>query len=418
MKLLFLVHRIPYPPDRGDRIRSWRLLRYLAERAEVDVACLADEPVSNEQREALARTCRRAAIVPLGRRSRWGRAVRSLIGGRSATEGLFYSRRLAKTLKSWTGDGGYDRVVAFCSSMSPYLDLPALASVPKFVDLVDVDSQKWFDYASAVGGAKRRFFGLEGRRVRTLETELARKTDALLVVSEPEAELLRSFCPSANVHAVSNGVDLDYFYPAEAPVRSPQSLVFVGALDYRANVDGVTWFCREAWPGIRARYPKATLSLVGRNPVLAVRELTSLPGVELVGQVADIRPFVAAASVAIAPLRVARGVQNKVLEGVAMGKPVIASSGALQGLDLVPGEHVLCADSSEEWGGAVSTLFDDPAERERLAAAGRSFVEHHYAWNCRLAPLAELLGLHTGQHLREAATHLANACAAGDPPLA
>jgi len=393
VNLLYLVHRLPYPPDRGDRIRSWHLLRFLAEHARVDVACLADEPVTDEQRRALAAVCRRVAIVPLDRRVRWFHAARSLARGRSATEGLFHSRQLVRTLTDWASETRYNRVVAFCSSMAPYLDLPALSGVAKFCDLVDVDSQKWFDYAATARGLKRRLFALEGRRVRKLEMNLAHQTEALLVVSQPEAGLLHRFCPMANVHAIANGVDLDYFHNPKSKIQNPKSLVFVGALDYRANIDGVTWFCRQVLPRVRARYPQAVVSLVGRNPLSAVRELASLPGVELVGQVPDIRPFVVAATVAIAPLRVARGIQNKVLEGAALGKPVISSSAALEGFDLVPGEHVLRADTPDEWLAAISLLFDDPAERDRLAAAGQAFVEEHHTWSARLAPLADLLRL-------------------------
>jgi glycosyltransferase involved in cell wall biosynthesis len=444
VNLLYLVHRLPYPPDRGDRIRSWHLLRFLAERAEVDVACLADEPVSHEQRRILAGVCRRVAIVPLASRARWFHAARSLAAGRSATEGLFYSRQLAETVAHWAGETRYDRVVAFCSSMGAYLELPGLADVPKLVDFVDVDSQKWFDYAAQARGFKRLLFSLEGRRVRRLETQLARKAASLLVVSGPEANLLRGFCPAANVYAIANGVDLDYFRNPQsadgkgdrhvlpelicgagvspAPRKAggtpaPQqahSLVFVGALDYRANIDGVTWFCREVWPKVRARYPQAVVSLVGRNPVQAVRELGSLPGVELVGQVPDVRPFMARATVAIAPLRVARGIQNKVLEGAAMGKPVISTKGALEGFDLIPGEHVLQADSPEEWLAAISLLFDNPTERERLARAGQLFVERYHTWAARLAPLNGLLGL--GDHALSA-TYEAEALAASPFPL-
>jgi sugar transferase (PEP-CTERM/EpsH1 system associated) len=416
VKLLYLVHRLPYPPDRGDRIRSWHLLRFLAERADVDLACLADEPVKHEQRRALARVCRRVTIVRLGR-ARWYHAARSLAGGRSASEGLFYSRELKDTLAKWAGETRYDRVVAFCSSMNPYLELRALVDVPKFVDLVDVDSQKWFDYSARARGFKRMLFSLEGRRVRRLETKLARKAEALLVVSEPEANLLRRFCPAANVHAVANGVDLDYFQGGAGvssssreaggtPALQP-ALIFVGALDYRANIDGIAWFCREVWPRVRARYPNAMVSLVGRNPLAAVRDLGTLAGVKLVGQVPDIRPFMAAATAAIAPLRVARGLQNKVLEGAAMGKPVISTSAALEGFDLVPGEHVLRADSPDEWLSAISLVFEDSTERERLAAAGQRYVERHHTWSARLAPLADLLGIRDDMPL--STTHEAEA---------
>jgi glycosyltransferase involved in cell wall biosynthesis len=327
---------------------------------------------------------------------------------------------LADTVNAWSRDTHYDRVVAFCSSMRPYLDLPGLAEVPALVDLVDVDSQKWFDYASGARGLKRRLFALEGHRVRELEADLARRAEALLVVSQPEADLLRGFAPAANVHPIANGVDLDYFQHEDSGFRVQgseeeiQNLVFVGALDYRANIDGITWFCREVWPRIHRRdhrrhhaphgeqsenlhhaehdaYGTPTLTLVGRNPVPAVRRLAELPGINLVGQVPDVRPYLSAATISIAPLRVARGIQNKVLEAAAMRKPIIASGPALEGLDFVPDKHVLRADTPAEWVAAISRLLSDASERERLAAAAHAFVTEHHSWSARLAPLADLL---------------------------
>ncbi len=194
-RLLYLVHRVPYPPNRGDRIRSYHFLRHLSERFEVSLATLADEPVAAETRRELARLCEQVAIEPLGR-SRWLRAVASLARGRSATEGLFASPALRRTVQSWAANKQFDAALVFCSSMVQYLDCPQLKNVPAVVDLVDVDSQKWFDYGAKTSGAKRMLFDLEGRRLRQLETSLPARARAITLVSEAEANLYRGFCPS------------------------------------------------------------------------------------------------------------------------------------------------------------------------------------------------------------------------------
>jgi sugar transferase (PEP-CTERM/EpsH1 system associated) len=324
------------------------------------------------------------------------RAALSLARGRSATEGLFYSPRLKDTVDSWTSQIRYDAVLAFCTSMAPYLDSPGLAGVPAIVDFVDVDSQKWFDYAARASGLKRALFQWEGGRVQKLEQETCVRASAVALVSEPEAELCRQSSPAASIHAVPNGVDLEYFGQAITPLRDdahPPECVFVGALDYRANVEGLTWFCQDVWPDVRRRRPDAKLTLVGRNPLPAVRQLDGSQGVKVVGDVPDVRPFLAQATIVVVPLRVARGIQNKVLEALAAQKPVVASSSALEGLDLVPELHAYRADSPQEWGDCLQRLFNDPALQRRLSSAGRAFVERHHNWNTRLEPFERLLGL-------------------------
>ncbi len=389
--LLYLVHRLPYPPDKGDRIRAFHVLRFLAERAEVHLACLADEAVDPETPAVLERLAARVAIVPIGRLGRWGSGLASLAVGRSVTEGAFRSTALRKVIRTWTRETRYHAVVASASSMVPNLRLPELAEVPAVVDLVDVDSQKWFDYAAASRGVRRWFYSLEGRRLRKLERDLPRWAHTVTLVSEAEADLYREFCTPGLVQAVGNGVNLDYFRPAWGPTEP--SCVFVGALDYRPNVEGVNWFCREVWPGVRQAYPQARLLLVGRRPAPALRWTALLPGVELIGQVPDVRPYLARASVAVVPLQIARGVQNKVLEALAMAKAVVASPQCLKGLKARPGTHLQSASTAGEWRRAVLELLRSLSLRQQLGSAGRSFVEEHHRWEVCLAPLADILGL-------------------------
>ncbi len=398
-QLLYLVHRVPFPPNRGDRIRSYHFLRYLSQRFDVSLATLADEPVSTETRRELTRLCARVAIEHVGR-SRWVRAAASLAGGRSATEGLFASPALASTVRRWAGEHRFDAALVFCSSMVQYLNCPELAGVPATIDLVDVDSQKWFDYAEKTVGLKRVLFNLEGRRLRELEQSLPKRASFVTLVSEAEADIYRSFCPNEITLAVANGVDLEYFRPANetSPTWRPlaeaarSNLVFVGALDYRANIDAVTWFAAEVWPHVRRQMPGLTLSLVGRKPDAAASRLHGESGIRVFADVPDVRPYVAAADIAIAPLRVARGIQNKVLEAMAMAKPVICSPAALEGLAAEPGRQLLVADSATQWTSAIEHLLGDEETSLLLGMSARRFVEHHHAWEATLAPLAQLVG--------------------------
>jgi polysaccharide biosynthesis protein PslH len=362
------------------------------------LACLADEPVSKECHRVLESMCQRVAVAPLSPRLRWLKGLASLARGRSATEGLFFSQELARVIQRWAEDTQYDITLAFCSSMAPYLNVGRLRRVPCVVDLVDVDSQKWFDYAGQARRPASWLFRLEGRRVRKLEQQVAGHSQAVVVVSSAEADLLRVFCPDSPVHPISNGVDLDHFRPVDRQDAADSAAtqlecVFVGALDYRANVDGATWFCREVWPQVHAQYPEAKFVLVGRRPDPQIRGLAKQPGVELVGEVADVLPYLQRARLVVVPLRIARGIQNKVLEAMAAGKAVIASPQALEGLNVVPGKQVCQADEPVEWFSAITKLLRDDRERRRLGAAARAFVCQHHRWDSCLRPLEVLLGL-------------------------
>jgi sugar transferase (PEP-CTERM/EpsH1 system associated) len=413
--VLYLVHRVPYPPDKGDRIRAFHILRYLSGRARVHLACLADEPVAPEAVTALRGYCARVAVVRLRGWSRWRRALASLAWGGTATEGMFSSRELRAVLRQWSGDARFQVALASSSGMVPYLRLPCLREVPGVVDLVDVDSQKWFDYAAAGRGPKAWLYRLEGRRLRRLEQTLPTWTRAVTLVSQAEADLYRRFCDDGVVRAIGNGVNLDYFQPH--PQGGGQACVFVGALDYRPNVDAACWFCREVWPEIHRQRAGARMWLVGRRPASAVRRLAELPGVELIGQVPDVRPHLAGAAVALSPLRIARGLQNKVLEALAMSRATVVSPQALEGLQARPGVHLLTAGTPGEWVTAILSLLDDPARRQQLGEAGRRYVETHHSWDDCLKPFGPLLGLRETRGPLPLPSHDGDAVA-GQPTLA
>jgi polysaccharide biosynthesis protein PslH len=392
-KVLYLVHRFPYPPDKGDRIRNYHVLAWLARRASVHLACLADEDVDDHSVKMLEKMANRVAVVRQRSAVRWARALWSLARGCTITEGAFHSPELGDVVRQWVGDSRYHVVLASASSLVPYLRLKELEGVPAVVDLVDVDSQKWFDYARANRGPRAWLYRVEGRRLQRLEQDTTTWTRGTLLVSEAEKNLFRQTCNASNVHTVPNGVDMEYFRPGADEVEIDQTCVFVGALDYRPNIDAIRWFCRHAWPEILRRHPGVRLLLVGRRPVLEVRRLAEVSGVEVIGQVPDVRPYVERATVVVVPLRMARGVQNKVLEALAMGKATVASTQSLAGLRtgrLVP---VLTASTPTEWVESVIRLMDDPALRRRLGRDGRRYVEESHRWDRCLEPLGPILDL-------------------------
>jgi sugar transferase (PEP-CTERM/EpsH1 system associated) len=399
--LLYLVHRLPYPPDKGDRIRAYHLIRHLSQRANVYLACLADEAVPVESVRALQALCTKVCVVEL-RASRWARAIGSLARGGTVTAGAFYAPDMVRVIREWTRQNVFAAAIASSSAMVAYLRRQELAGVPAVVDLVDVDSQKWFDYAAATSGPRATLYRTEGRRLRKLESSLPSWARAVTLVSEAETELFRSFCPSPDVHTVPNGVDLEYFRP-QSPALAEEGCVFVGALDYTPNVDAVTWFCAEVWPAVMRGHPNSRLRIVGRQPVPEVLALAAVPGVEVVGQVPDVRPHLSWAALAVAPLRIARGLQNKVLEALAMRKPVVSSPQALAGLRERLDLPALTASTPAEWAEHIGRLLADEPLRRQLGAAGRRYVEAHHSWDRCLEPLSDLLGLPAGSGIFPAA---------------
>jgi sugar transferase (PEP-CTERM/EpsH1 system associated) len=390
-RVLYITHRVPWPPDRGDRIRTWHVLKYLSKRADVDLISLADEPVTEATRNQLRQVTRQLAILPHTGFIRYVTGITSLIIGRSITEGLFQSSSLKHVLEEWNDQHDYHAALASSSGIARYILPPFLnQSCTRWVDLIDVDSQKWVDYSKASAFPASLIYQLEGLRLRRVESRLADQCSRLLVVSDAERDLLRSFCPRAPVSAVGNGVDSDYFAPCEGKTADPHSCVFVGVMNYKPNVDGAVWFAREVWPGIRKRYPDARFRIVGRSPSAEVLALNEVSGIQVTGAVDDVRTWLYQSTCAVVPLRIARGVQNKVLEAMSCGKPVICSPEPLKGLNAEPGLHLLKADAPDEWVHSISRVFEDTGLQQDLGLAGSAFVQIHHSWDRCLAELDDM----------------------------
>jgi len=383
-----VTHRVPYPPDKGDRIRTWHTLRQAARQFDVSLACLADEPLHIDVWRTLRDQTERIAIEPVGGLAHRAHMLGHCLMRRSISEGAFYSPRLRETIRQWHEDQPFDAVLGVCSSMARYvadLDGPC-----KAMDLIDVDSRKWSDYADAtMNPVLRRLYRLEACRVAQCERWISQRFDAVSVVTESEAEILRHTAPPARVVVANNGVDLDYF--RSIPQTNKPTATFVGALDYRPNVDGVAWLARKVWPELRRRVPQARLRIVGRRPVAGVAGLGELPGVDVIRDVPDIRPHLAEAGVAVAPLHVARGIQNKVLEAMATARATVVTPAAAEGIAARPGRDYVLARSDRQWVDELERLLVDPAVRWPIGRAAREFVERHHNWRSCLTPLMQKL---------------------------
>ena len=389
--VLFLSHRIPYPPDKGDKIRSYNLLKGLSERYRVHLGTFVDDPADWQHVPELRRICAETCILPLD--PRWARA-RSLLGlvtGRALTMAYYENR----TMSTWLRDLARNHTLAgayvYSSSMGPYAaDLDLGRGAVRVMDFCDVDSDKWRQYAPTHGYPMKWVFAREARMLARAESELTAKFDASLVISEAEAGILRSIAQrnSDRVAVLPNGVDAAYFDPGrryENPFPGAgRRVVFTGAMDYHANVDAVAWFARDVFPMVRRRLPDTVFVIVGSNPAPAVRQLAGLPGVEVTGRVPDVRPYLAHAAAVVAPLRIARGVQNKVLEALAMARPVIATENALQGIPDARLAGVIASAEPGEFADAVVTKLETAIDEPR----GRAFVLERFVWKVQASKLA------------------------------
>lgn len=382
LNILFLSQRTPLPADRGDRIRSSQWLRHFAVQHEVFLGCLADEAVPDAIEAELSSLCREKCIISSPLWSRPGKAAWSLMKGRSATEGVFQDHRLERVIAAWANTTSFDLVFVFCSSMLPYANIDGLGNVPCIVDLVDVDSCKWEAYADTMWGPWKSLYRCEAARVRDLEQRCARRAAAMILTTNDEAADLKGHCPESPIVVVPNGVDVVEFSSPSLPPTSSEFpvCIFVGVMDYRPNIDAVVWFAREVWPAIIARFPAARFRIVGRNPSPQVMRLGKQQGIEVTGSVPSVHPYLENATLVVAPLRIARGVQNKFLEAMAAGRAVVASTYAATGLEIKDGCHFDQADTSEEWIESVLLVLTDTAYRESIAAAGRRYVLERHRW--------------------------------------
>ena len=390
-RVLMLTHRLPYPPDRGDRIRSYHLLKLLSQHARVSLASLTQEDVSDKQLAVLQSLTSELAIEPVRNIPSKVRALKATLTGRAITPAIFYEKALAKTITQWQEKHPFDAVLTFCSGMVQYTRLVPSASAKHVLDLVDVDSVKWDSYAMASLPPKRWIYHHESKYLRRIEAGVYDHFDAMTVVSEREYKTyVHHVGDNPRLHVVGNGVDLDYFKPLP-DAQGSKKILFVGVLDYKPNIDAVNWFAKQVMPLVLKQTPDATFEIVGRHPTPQVNELGKLPGVHVVGPVDDVREHMAQAGVVVAPLRIARGIQNKVLEAMASQRVVVCSPQAAEGVNAIDGAHFLVGHLPDQWARHLEWILGDDRRRQHMASSARMWVSQQYTWDVQLAPMLNLI---------------------------
>ena len=386
MKILYVCHRIPYPPHKGEKIRSFHQVRHLARRHEVHLFALADRRADLAYADRLRAFCRTVEVVYLSPRRARLRALAALPFPAPVTLAYFESAELRRRIRRAAEASRFDVAVAYSSSMVPYiLDL----DLPRVVDFVDLDSQKWLQYAASSAPPRRWIYRLEGRRLFAFERRTAEEVEAVIVVTAEEGRVLRERGAPRRLEAVPLGVDLEFYRPEGEPApelaRDPRpTLVFVGFMAYRPNYEAVLRIARRILPRIAREVPRVRFAVVGASPPRAVRSLHDGERIVVTGRVEDTRPYLRAASAALLPLELGRGIQTKVLEAMAMAVPVVISEQAARGVEASGGRHWRVIRSDEEAAREVVRLLLDPAEAAALGAAGRRFVEEHYRWEDKL----------------------------------
>jgi hypothetical protein len=389
MKVLYVCHRFPYPPNRGGKIRPFNMIRHLSERHEVTVCSLARSPAEAAAAEGIRPHCARFFVHTVSGRVQALRMIARLPSHVPSSMGYFYSGSLARRVEGLLAAERFDLIFVHCSSVAQYV--AAHRGTPKILDFGDMDSQKWLDYARFKPFPLSLGYKLEGVKLHAEEIRLARRFDLCTATTRAEWETLQGYRTGVASDWFPNGVDAEYFAPADEDYE-PHTIAFVGRMDYYPNQECMFEFCRNVLPPLRERYPNLRLTIVGAEPSRKVRDLGKLPGVTVTGSVPDVRPYVRKAAAMVAPLNIARGTQNKILEAMAMGVPVVASRTAAGGVDANAGEHLLVAQSPAEYVAAIASLLDDRAQRQRLAAAGRERVRTHHDWRNSMRRMDEIIG--------------------------
>lgn len=392
--LLYLAHRLPYPPNKGDKITSFNMLKFLSRHFDVHLACFVDQPEDWQYLDKVREYCASSCILPLRTRQAKILSLRGLLTGEALSLPYYRNRHLQRWVSRTLNNRQIDAVLIFSGVMAQYVSGRLSPGTRSVLDLEDVDSDKWRQYAEDHRWPMNWLYARESRRLLSFEKAMAAEFDSTVLVSADEAAFFKTLAPEVAprvVHRVQ-GVDSNFFDPQgtyENPFQpGERPFVFIGAMDYWPNVDAAQWFARAVFPAVREAAPEARFYVVGMNPGDEVRRLAQLPGVVVTGSVPDVRPYLAHCVAAVLPLRVARGIQNKVLEAMAMQKPVIATDNAMQGIIACEGFHPTVAnDEHSLQEAALAQLRQAPQDQ----SAARQCILRHYNWDTNLKTIEQLL---------------------------
>lgn len=396
-KILYLSHRIPYPPNKGDKIRSFNEIKYLSKRYDVDLITLADDPGDLKYKKNLKKYCRQVKVFPLNTIKAKIKGFISLFTGKSITQGYFNSKAFQTIFNQWTTLEKYHAILCFSSPMAEYIfnstrNIKRTAST-LVMDFCDLDSDKWTQYSRKKGFPLNILYRLEGKRLLAFEQKINQEFDRTVFVSQEEATLFRQYYPDARrVDIVPNGVDHTFFNPDLPKTNKKEDNLYVGffgAMDYYANVDGALWFKNQIWPLVKKKIPEAVFLIVGSKPDHRLKSLASDPSIRVTGFVKDIREYYYKTTVCVIPLQIARGVQNKVLEAMSMSKAIVTTSQAVQGIGISDKPFLSIVDDPDQFASKIIELLQDQTRRENEGKTARNYIKNHFNWdiNMRLLKL-------------------------------
>jgi len=394
-KLLYLVHRLPYPPNKGDKIASFNLLKFLSTKYDIYLGCFIDDEVDWQYVDELKKYCQDSCVVGLNPKTSKLLSLRGLLTAEALSLPYYRNQQLQTWVDNIVEQEKIESVLIFSGVMAQYVSDKLPLKGHAVLDLVDVDSDKWRLYAEDHIWPLSWLYMRESKKLLAYESEMAGAFDATVFVSEKEAEFFKELAPQVAEKVVFrvHGVDSKFFDP-ELPYESPYPenvpiLVFAGAMDYWPNIHAAIWFAVEIFPQIKQQVSNACFYIVGMNPSDEVSKLAELSGVFVTGSVPDIRPYIACATISVAPLRIARGIQNKVLEAMAMNKPILATKNALNGIRTFEQFSPVIAETAEEMvDGALYLLKGIDKPDDNMA---RQCVLEHYNWDTNLRRVDDLL---------------------------
>ena len=400
--LLYLVHRLPYPPNKGDKVRSYHLLKHLCRKHRVFLGTFVDDPSDEDHIDVVREICPDLHVEHLDPFTAKLRSLAGLLTHEAL--GLRYYRNggLTHWVNQTLATNKIDAAIVFSAVMAQYVSGASGNSLPPIlVDFVDVDSVKWKQYADNHNWPLSWLYRREGELLFAYERAVAKRAERVFFVTPNEATLFRNMAPESadRVEVISNGVDSDYFWPdptCVSPFTTKEShpeqipIVFTGAMDYWPNIDAVTWFAQDILPALCEAWPRLCFYIVGRNPPPDVLALASNV-VVVTGTVGDVRPFLQYAAIVVAPLRVARGIQNKILEAMAMARPVVASHSCVEAINARTDEDLVCAIEAIDFIRKIDYLLRTPLLALAIGKSGRKRVIQSYSWDAHLARLDRYL---------------------------
>ncbi|MEE9345773.1 MAG: TIGR03087 family PEP-CTERM/XrtA system glycosyltransferase [Methylococcales bacterium] len=389
LKILYLCHRFPYPGNDGSRVRSLHIIRHFKNSGhQVTVASLVRSDEEATAGQPLADFCDRVIMARVNETVQNIRMAAYLLCPTPSSMAYFYSKTLAKQIDEAIKTDRPDLIYVHCSSVAPYV---ADYNIPKIMDFVDMDSAKWLIYAKFKSFPINLGYWYEGIKLRRAEKSLAQRFDISTCITRTELDTLTDYQLNVDGDWFPNGVDYQFFCPDQQPDYDTNTISFIGRMDYYPNIEAMLRFCKDIFPLVRQHNVHAKMLIIGANPAAEIIALGDQDGITVTGTVDDVRPYVRGSAVMVAPLKIARGTQNKILEAMAMGVPVVCSDVAARGVDAVDGQQILVANSDKQCAEKILSVISNSDQRQRLSQAGRDWIVRSYSWEKAMLRLDDII---------------------------